>query len=174
MTIGELNYELPNSLGTVRFDSTVIEHMLRFRQLRLWSRESGGQLFARLIERQWDVVEISGPRRTDKRHCFGYVPDRRAEQTEIAEQYRRGLHFVGDWHTHRQHIPAPSQTDSQSMRDMVTQSVHGLTGFLLVVVGNAELPAGLHVSFHTRKTLYQLHLVEDTNSPRDLQNLLNT
>jgi hypothetical protein len=66
------------------------------------------------------------------------------------------LHFVGDWHSHRQRYPSPSTTDIESMADMVKRSDHSLVGFILVVVGTAKFPAGLHVSVHTGREAHVL------------------
>lgn len=97
------------------------------------------------------VSEITGPRDTDKRSMYNYEPDRIAEKAEIRDRFARGLHFVGDWHTHRQRIPKPSGTDEHSIRELVRFSSHDLAGFVLVVVGQAPFPDGLHVSFHSKK-----------------------
>jgi hypothetical protein len=60
-------------------------------------------------------VEATGPRRTDRRTRTSSVPDRRAEQREIDDRFRRGLHFLGDWHTHPKNIPHPSGPDVASL-----------------------------------------------------------
>src|SRR5712664_740639 len=102
--------------------------------------EAGGQLFATVSEGLIDVIEATGPRPTDQRSVFGYVPDRDAERLEIKERFAAGLHFVGDWHSHRQRHPYPSTTDIESMGDMVQRSDHSLAGFVLIVVDTAKFP----------------------------------
>jgi integrative and conjugative element protein (TIGR02256 family) len=77
---------------------------------------------------------------------MSYRPDRRAEQKEIRERHTRGLHYVGDWHTHPSPKPTPSSLDYLSMQDMVRASAHRLNGFVLIVVGTLSAPEGLHVS----------------------------
>jgi integrative and conjugative element protein (TIGR02256 family) len=151
-----LLYLLPNDQGSLRIVPEVLAHLFAHRQHRLWRREAGGQLFAAIIENRIDVVEATGPRHSDRRCLFSYEPDRAAERAEIKERYERHLHFVGDWHTHRELRPTPSHTDLESMRDMVTQSDHELSGFVLVVVGTEQLPAGLHVSYHMRSNYFVL------------------
>jgi len=149
-TMTDIWFDHPRG-GKLVVRSGVVAHFDRYRQRRCFSKEAGGQLFATLTQPDLiDINDISGPRPTDKRSFYEYVPDRAAEKVEIAERYNMGLHFVGDWHTHAQDVPRPSGTDSNSMQQMVRLSSHALPGFLLVIVGRDPFPDGLYVSLHTK------------------------
>lgn len=102
------------------------------------------------------VVEATGPRPADKRSRYGYVPDRQVEQIEIDTRFRLGLHFVGDWHTHPENNPQPSQIDIASMAEGVQKSKHSLNAFVLVIVGRYEFPGSLFVSLHDGNALHIL------------------
>jgi integrative and conjugative element protein (TIGR02256 family) len=146
-----MRFEMPGDLGSLELAPAVRAHLESHKQHRFFSREAGGQLFASFGDPAvMDVVDVTGPRKTDKRSVFNYEPDRNAERAEILDRFDRGLHFVGDWHTHRQRIPEPSGTDHSSIGDMVRSSSHDLAGFILIIVGQAPFPEGLHVSFHTK------------------------
>jgi integrative and conjugative element protein (TIGR02256 family) len=132
----------------VHFSAPVLAEFFKYRQTNRWSSESGGQLFARIQQNQWTIVTASGPKRTDIRRRFRFFPDRNAEQLEINSLFDQGLHYVGDWHTHPEHHPAPSTLDLESMRDLTKKSRHQLPGFLMVIVGTADAPSGLWVSLH--------------------------
>jgi integrative and conjugative element protein (TIGR02256 family) len=127
------------------FSSAVLEHFAKYRQLRSWQREAGGQLFARFALPKIIIEEATGPRRSDWRTRTTYRPNRRAEQREIAARHAQGLHFIGDWHTHPEALPVPSPQDTESMRDLVSRSKHTLNGFVLTIVGREALPVGLAV-----------------------------
>ena len=155
-----LVYLLPDGLGELELSPTVLTHFSAHRQTR-HALEAGGHLFAEMGEKQQTrVIEVTGPRPTDRRSPFGYRPDRKMEKAEIADRYKRGLHFVGDWHTHRQINPTPSVTDKHTMLDLVNLSSYDLAGFILVIVGLAAFPDGLHVSFHTKTSLITLTRIE--------------
>jgi hypothetical protein len=62
--------------------------------------------------------------------------------------HKRNLHYVGDWHSHPERVPSPSGRDLRSIRECAQKSTHGLNGFLLIVVGTAPFPEGLHVSLN--------------------------
>jgi integrative and conjugative element protein (TIGR02256 family) len=142
---GMMNFPIGGSGQRLVFTTPVIDHFLAHRQTRWWHRESGGQLFARFELPDIIIVEATGPRRSDWRARYSYRPSRRAEQREIIDRHRRGLHFVGDWHTHPEDRPTPSGDDTESMKEMVARSTHSLNAFVLVIVGRLDFPEGLSV-----------------------------
>jgi integrative and conjugative element protein (TIGR02256 family) len=144
-----IEYPIGRSGQALIFTVPVLESFSTHRQLRFWQREAGGQLFGRLDGSRIEVLEATGPRRTDRRTRTTYVPDRRAEQREIDDRFGRGLHFIGDWHSHPEKIPVPSYRDVSSLDDTVRRSSHSMLGLVLVIVGQLAAPEGLHVSiFH--------------------------
>lgn len=143
-----LSYKIGDSGQRVTFSSDAMEHFLRHQQTWRWRREAGGQLFARVSNDLIAIEKATGPRPTDLRTRLTYVPDRRAEQLEINAHHAQGLHFVGDWHTHRQRQPVPSPRDIQSIVECLRRSTHDLRGFVLVIVGTLPPPDGFHVSVH--------------------------
>lgn len=126
-------------------EARVVEHFLKYQQKRWYQKEAGGQLFATISEGTISIMEATGPRSTDKRSRFSYVADREAERSEIKANYIKGWHYVGDWHTHPERIPSPSSIDIESIQECVNKSRHGLNAFVLIIVGNGELPDALHV-----------------------------
>src|SRR5690348_5325891 len=112
-----IEYAVGESGQVIVFTTEVLNHFKRHRQVRKNQLEAGGQLFACFDEGRIIVVEATGPRRTDKRTRTSYAPDRRAEQAEISDRFSKGLHFVGDWHTHPEQHPEPSHLDASSMSE---------------------------------------------------------
>jgi integrative and conjugative element protein (TIGR02256 family) len=152
-----LVFRLPTGLGSLELSPQVLQHLDANRQRRLLSREAGGQLFATFEDPSiMNVVDATGPRPTDRRSLYNYQPDRIAEKAEIRDRYARGLHYMGDWHTHRQKRPTPSPTDEHNINELVRLSSHDLAGFILVIVGQASFPDGLHVSFHSKTNAIRL------------------
>ena len=170
-------YPIDASGQRLIFTTPVIEHLVRHRQVRWWHREAGGQLFARFDLPDVIIEEATGPRRTDWRTRHGYRPNRRAEQKEMSNRHRRGLHFIGDWHTHPEPIPSPSEQDEVSMQDMFSRSDHALNGFVLAIVGIELPPRGLHVSVVGRSSRLVLKAGNDAKGSQpiaagELSNLL--
>lgn len=133
---------------TVRFEPAALEVFDAHRQKGWFRREAGGQLFADIKGNVWHVVAATGPKATDRRGRFHFWPDRKSEQKEIDQHFSAGLQYVGDWHTHPEQVPTPSCNDIFSIENVVRESTLYTPGLLLIVVGLAAFPRGLHVSFH--------------------------
>ena len=136
--------------------SEVLEIFAEHQQLKARDREAGGQLFGRVAWTTVTVEHATGPRPTDIRTRYSYQPDRKAEQAEIDDAHRRGLFFLGDWHTHPEPIPSPSPQDLHSITEAFKKSTHHLNGFLLVIAGTQRLPSGLYVAVHNDKEAVRL------------------
>jgi integrative and conjugative element protein (TIGR02256 family) len=149
-------YGLKDSTERVFLEDDVVELFRRSRQLKRRDREAGGQLFARLVPPSVIVREATGPAKKDKRSRLSFLPDRPGEQLEINVMYEKGLHYVGDWHTHPAPRGKPSDRDFTSIGELVRHSRHGFGGFLMIVVGTNEPPEGLAVYLHDGKQPHKL------------------
>jgi integrative and conjugative element protein (TIGR02256 family) len=164
-------YPIGGSGQRLIFSQKVVNHFTAYQQKRCWQREAGGQLFARFGGDEITIEEATGPRWNDGRTRYAYRPNRSAEQREIEERHVRGLHFVGDWHTHPEQIPTPSIQDIQSMSEMFVKSKHGLNGFVLAIVGSSGLPAGLFIAIVGRSGHTALAASYEETSDADLKRL---
>lgn len=147
--------------ATVQLEDSVL-HMFQSQvQGNESDNESGGQLFARFDSGKTIITIATPPRPTDRRWRYRFFPDRNAERREIAEYYKVGLHYVGDWHTHPQQVPQPSSNDIQSMQDCFRKSKHGLNSFLIIIVGTDPLPGGLYVALVNASQLFKLDQIDN-------------
>lgn len=151
-----IKFRLGNSGQRLVFTDRVLDHFACNRQTAGNPKEAGGQLFALFEDDVIQIVLATGPRPTDKRGPTSYVPDRRAERAEIEYHFARGLHFVGDWHTHPERIPSPSAVDKRNMQDCYRRSIHRLNFFVLVIVGDDIV--NLNVSMNLCNAHYCLSL----------------
>ncbi len=156
MKMKSIEYLLPRDAGVLRLEGQVVEYIFAYRQNRFWKTEAGGQLFAFHEPGLFRVAGVTGPRPTDRRTVCSYQPDRAAEQAEIAEYYRRDMHFVGDWHTHSQRVPRPSRADEESTLEIVRQSRHVMLGAALIIVGTKNPPEGISAFFATKERFFAL------------------
>ena len=129
----------------ITLSAAAVVHMLAHRQLRAGDNEAGGQMFARLSAGRVDIEVATGPHDADRRSRLYFAPSRIHERREIRKLHRRGLHYVGDWHTHPQKIPLPSDLDLHNIREIFSQSRHAYAGILMVIIGQLEPPAGIYV-----------------------------
>jgi len=143
-----------NSHGIVQFDDNVLEVFQKSRQLRPWKREAGGQLFCRFAEEKMLIEGATTPGFGDKRGRYSFWPSRKKEQREIDGQFEKGLHYIGDWHTHPENIPQPSGEDILKMQAIYRESIHRLRWMILVIVGKEKIPAGLWVGIVDREDVF--------------------
>lgn len=121
------------------------------------SKENGGQLFARFFEDGVHVEVATVTRGSSRRTRFGFWPDRKAEQAEITQRFKSGLHYIGDWHTHPEATPSPSCADETKMLEIYRKSTHELPFMLMVIVGRANPPSGLYVGAVHANGIQLLH-----------------
>ncbi len=140
-----MTYELPGQKQRLIFTHRVLKHLFHQRQVKKKQSEAGGQLFARITPKIVVVVAATGPHARDFRKRFSFIPYKWRLIKEIHDYFSRGLHYVGDWHTHPQKTPKPSWLDLQSMQECYAKSSHELDHFILVIVGNSARAEGIWV-----------------------------
>ena len=124
-----------------------------FAQLQAWVRQSeevngplvetGGHLFGERNDAAqviW-VSEVAGPPPDSKASSNGFVcgTEGVAEASKDKSRSSRGsIRFVGMWHTHPESSPKPSDTDYQSMREIVHSPALSCPRSLLLVIGTTR------------------------------------
>ena len=141
-----ISYPIDHSGQAIVLTSPVLDRFYRHRQMTTDIPEAGGQLFARFEDNIVQVERATGPRPSDYRKPTAFIPNRVAERREIEQCFKSGLHYIGDWHTHPEPYPVPSQIDIHSFRSMYRKSHHQLASFLMVIVGTAFCEDGLYVA----------------------------
>ncbi|WP_185972756.1 Mov34/MPN/PAD-1 family protein [Shewanella hanedai] len=141
----EVDLFMPNC--TIRFVGVGIELIFSFKAIEqfekfkqnLTQNEAGGMLFGSFKGNQVIVEEISTPSNGDKRALFSFIWEKKAANRVIKEQYSKGLHYLGDWHTHPEVFPEPSGSDIESIRSTFNSSKHELKFFILFILSNSEV-----------------------------------
>lgn len=120
-----------------------LQHVSRHRQSTPWATEAGGQLFGTLNATQVCVTEASGPYVGDERSRYRYRSDPAAAQRAIEDRHKRGLLYLGEWHTHAEDYPSASGLDDDAMRRLIASSQLNSNALLMMIVGRARSAAGL-------------------------------
>lgn len=138
--IPNLEFNLPNNDQKIILDKSIIKTVYKYRQLTKDSSEAGGQLFAHINNHEIILKVATIPDKSDNRTKYSFLPNRKKQLNEINYYFKKGLHFVGDWHTHPIQVPSPSDTDLKSMMDCFEKSKHELNYFILIIVGTSNNP----------------------------------
>ncbi|MFC6633338.1 Mov34/MPN/PAD-1 family protein [Microbulbifer taiwanensis] len=120
--------------------------MYSYAQTKFWKTEAGGQLFSDAPESDMVHIDIvTGPYSSDRRTRCGFHPDLNIANRDRKENFLRGFHAVGLWHTHPEHTPSPSGTDRQTACEYLHAFNGEMDGFILVIIGNRGTPLNLCV-----------------------------
>jgi len=157
------HFAFPYSEQHLVLTREVLEVFLKYRQQGT-EPEAGGLLFAEFDFPFIRIVEASTPHATDKRWRTLFVPNRILQRGLIKKHFKKGRHFVGEWHTHPEPNPTPSGLDLKSMGDAFLKSQHELNCFIMIIVGNKTGALGLWVSTHDGSSYYRLNELSAPNT----------
>lgn len=148
----------PQGGGIVLHDD-VIDVLLACRQLGKKDKESGGQLFGVFQGKDTIITHLTTPCPLDKRSRYSFRPNRLVQRIQIQVHYKKGLHFLGDWHTHPQVIPEPSMIDEQSALECFCKSQHDLKAMVQIIIGTGDLPDGIMLALSDAREWRVLSLI---------------
>lgn len=153
-----MNFRFVEKIGgpAIILTDKVLSVMQKYRQLHPSAKEAGGQLYAKFDGADTLILEASKPKFLDKRTRYRFKPNRTLQKFEIYYRYTKGLHFVGDWHTHPEKYPSPSNKDINYMNNYFHLSFSKFRAFVMVIIGTEPEPHGLHVALVKDKSLIQL------------------
>lgn len=135
---------------------SVVKHINQYRQIGIKDPESGGQLFARVTSKEVVISLATGPYKEDRKSRFRLTLNRWRQRSDIRKLFRKGLHFVGEWHTHPEKHPSPSSLDLDNMQECFERSKHQLESFIMMIVGTDGSERGLWLSQHNGSHYRQL------------------
>lgn len=138
----------------------VLRHVGRYRQSTPWATEAGGQLFGTINTEQVCVTEAYGPYSGDERSRYRYRSNPAAAQLAIEDCHKRGLLYLGEWHTHAEDHPSASSLDDDAMRRLIAGSRLNSNTLLLMIVGRVPGEAGLGVWSISSEVVCQWSLSE--------------
>src|ERR1043166_5725565 len=130
----------------VEITPVVLHAMRRFRQVRSNQTEAGGILLGRLIEGCGDIIidEVTVPDRSDRRSRFNFFRSKRAAQARINAAWRESgqtRNYLGEWHTHPENCPTPSEHDIENWMRIVDRSLFEQDALVFVIVGRTATKA---------------------------------
>ena len=133
----------PDKRILVNFDDKVLDVFLQNIQRLGSSAEAGGLLLGEVRGWHLNIVYATFPTDNDlrSRYSFERLPQGHAEIAQTMWSDSRGtVRYLGEWHSHPQDIPIPSEIDCSEWRRLAYQR-KDKRPFLAVIVGRT----GLHV-----------------------------
>lgn len=106
-------------------------------------KEAGGILIAKQLSNQshYIVSAASTPTEWDKRSRCSFVRSIKGAQPFINERWKmsNGMeNYFGEWHTHPEHVPTPSETDKALIKQIIEDKTSPYSKVLLIIVGKRD------------------------------------
>lgn len=126
--------------GKLEISRPALSQMLRFRQNNPWKREAGGVLMGRYIRESLDIVidDVTIPMLGDRRGRLSFFRGRDRHQQAINQAWKNSegtTHYLGEWHTHPEKTPTPSQTDQTYWSQHLQQDIFSDNILFFIIIG---------------------------------------
>ena len=124
-------------------DSSVVQKFIYYQQKNSNDYEAGGLLLGRHLKdcSHLAVDHISEPQQGDKRSRYGFFRGKGHQKTahKYWDIYNGTCAYLGNWHTHPELYPTPSQTDIHDWLNVLKNDVYEGNYLYFVIVGTREI-----------------------------------
>ncbi|OQP45119.1 hypothetical protein A4D02_34720 [Niastella koreensis] len=136
-------YKLSND-GRIKLSSNVLITMDGFIQREETTPESGGVLLGRFIKYSKDIVidKISVPMKDDICTRYSFKRLSLGHQKMIDEEWTQSkgtCNYLGEWHTHPEEFPIPSNVDTRNWKRKLKSDVFSARFLYFIIVGMTEI-----------------------------------
>ena len=126
--------------------AAVVGQMLTYAQHELARKEAGGVLLGRYILDSNDAVvdQVTIPTPGDVRTRTNFVRSKRGHQESADQAWsnsRGTRHYLGEWHTHPEPVPKPSQVDLMNWKRLLANYRSDPDPLYFVIIGTEVICA---------------------------------
>jgi len=138
----QLIFTLSNK-GRLKVDDQALSRMLVYLQKEKEDTEAGGVLLGRFIKDSKDIIldHVSVPMVGDKRSRFSFIRNKKMHQKIIDNVWEKSngtCNYIGEWHTHPENYPSPSNVDITNWKNRLREDVFSSRYLYFVIVGLKE------------------------------------
>lgn len=109
--------------------------------------ESGGIITGKIYENLIDILNCSEPSHLDKRSRYNYNRSHKSAQIYINEKFEESGGreiYLGEWHTHPEDIPIPSDIDIKSFNKTLNKNKLNSDIHFMIIVGILNIYLGIY------------------------------
>ncbi len=144
-----LRYQLPIKMELHIVDDISLE-LHENRQTSVGDFEAGGILLGSIFDDivRIEAISIPGGGDVRKRNYFQRDKTRAQRLINQAYEYSHGItNYLGEWHTHYQEYPQPSQLDLNEILKTFKNSILPLNYILDIIVGRGDYIGDLWIGY---------------------------
>lgn len=132
---------------SIHISDTALNIFNKYKQIGKWSNESGGILLGQVTDKGIYILKASTPNKFDKASRYGFECNKDGAQIimdyEFVNSAKKTI-YLGEWHTHPESIPTPSETDLKMIQTQYKKNKINEPFLLLIIQGTKELFVGLY------------------------------
>jgi|SRR5690554_1280205 len=131
----------------VKIHDKVIKTFLEFIQKTAYDKEAGGVLTGKIFDNHIEIISCSEPSILDRRRRYNFIRSHKSAQKFINKVFYESKGeeiYLGEWHTHPEHIPTPSRTDLKSFRKTINENNLNSEIHFMIIVGITNIYVGTY------------------------------
>lgn len=130
--------------GLLKLDTKPLTRILSFVQDEKNKMEAGGVIMGRFIKDSKNVIidKVTVPMIGDKRSRFSFIRGEKMHQRIITSTWIKSggtCNYLGEWHTHPESYPKPSQIDIRNWKEILRNRTFSSQYLYFVIVGINEV-----------------------------------
>lgn len=126
-----LLYNLPDNL-ILTISDEAIEYINRCIQLNS-KTEIGGQLFCG-FNKHGITIQKATLSEAESKSKYRFKSKLSSDQKQINDMFSHGFHYIGDWHSHFEDSPSPSDIDMSTFKSIYSKSAKKLNYMVFSII----------------------------------------
>jgi len=109
--------------------------------------ESGGIITGKVYENLVEVLNCSEPTVFDKQSRYNFNRSYKSAQNYINKKFEESKGeeiYLGEWHTHPEDVPIPSNTDVNDFNKTITKNKLNSNIHFMIIVGRTHIYVGIY------------------------------
>jgi integrative and conjugative element protein (TIGR02256 family) len=144
----------------IEISENILKIFEEFKQLKENAPESGGILLGQVKDNYIFLSKATTPCREDSSSRFSFIRNRNIAQLIVDyEFYNNNGHviYLGEWHTHPENNPAPSQQDYKMIKNQYKKNNLNEDYILMLIVGIKKI----YLEMYNGKTNLKGKLIDE-------------
>jgi len=138
-----MNLKMTNK-GILKISEAPLLRMEEYKQDSRGKDEAGGVLLGRFIKKSKNIVvdRVTVPMIGDRRSRFEFIRNEKVHQRIITSAWNKSggtINYLGEWHTHPERVPSPSEKDLENWKNILRQGIFSSLYLYFVIVGTKEI-----------------------------------
>lgn len=103
-----------------------------------YKTEQGGIILGQVFENYLILTDLTLPSPNDKSSISSFFRHKDYAQEKITTEWNNSkgtINYIGEWHTHFENNPIPSNTDKKMIKEMVNTTIMEINFLLLLIIG---------------------------------------